>query len=104
MTARLPLAVSVGDPAGVGPRVSVTAALDAAARGESLVLFGDARRLAALVASAAPATPCVSVATEGPFALPAGALGLVAGDALGHVKSGTHRPAGHQSARGARDG
>lgn len=48
---RLPLAVSVGDPAGVGPLVSVRAAL--AARGgegaPGVVLFGDAERLEAMV-------------------------------------------------------
>ncbi|MFW6067102.1 MAG: PdxA family dehydrogenase [Myxococcota bacterium] len=42
-----PLAVAVGDPAGVGPLVSVRAALECA-EGDRIVLFGDAERLTAM--------------------------------------------------------
>ncbi|HEY6878985.1 MAG TPA: 4-hydroxythreonine-4-phosphate dehydrogenase PdxA [Polyangiales bacterium] len=44
MTFGLPIAISVGDPGGVGPRVSVVAALAARAHVQS-VLFGDAAQL-----------------------------------------------------------
>lgn len=44
MTFGLPIAISVGDPGGVGPRVSVAAALAARAHVSS-VLFGDAAQL-----------------------------------------------------------
>jgi 4-hydroxythreonine-4-phosphate dehydrogenase len=51
-----PLAVAVGDPAGVGPMVAATAAV-ALAPSERIALFGDATRLASLVrASAGDAT------------------------------------------------
>lgn len=46
----LPLAIATGDPAGVGPRVSVDAALLASREGERVVLFGDRAQLDALFA------------------------------------------------------
>jgi len=46
-----PLAVSVGDPAGVGPEVAVRAAASETAL-DGVVLYGDARRLEALAISA----------------------------------------------------
>lgn len=46
---RAPLAIAVGDPAGIGPEVAVRAALERAA-GEALALFGDAAQLADLLA------------------------------------------------------
>jgi 4-hydroxythreonine-4-phosphate dehydrogenase len=92
MSPRLPLAVSVGDPAGIGPRVSVEAALHATRSGESLVLFGDARRLAMLVASLAPEVPCVDVALDGPFALPTGALGLADVGSISDACVAAHAP------------
>jgi 4-hydroxythreonine-4-phosphate dehydrogenase len=45
------LAVSTGDPAGVGPRIAVRAALVLAREGESIQLFGDAAQLERLFAS-----------------------------------------------------
>lgn len=48
---RRPLAIPVGDPAGVGPSVAATAAVRCAA-GDGLVLFGDAERLEPLVRAA----------------------------------------------------
>ena len=49
----LPLLVSVGDPGGVGPLVSIRACAKLAHRAR-LILFGDAARLARLLAAAAP--------------------------------------------------
>ena len=71
----LPLAVSAGDPAGIGPEVAlraVSAQAEAAA-----VIFGDAERLEALalVLGLAPARTR-RVALGGPYDLPAGAIGL----------------------------
>src|SRR4029434_512193 len=39
---KLPLAISVGDPAGVGPEVSVQAAVACSAAGDRAALFRDA--------------------------------------------------------------
>jgi 4-hydroxythreonine-4-phosphate dehydrogenase len=92
MSAPLPLAVSVGDPAGIGPRVSVEAALQATRGGESLILYGDARRLTALVAASAPDVVCVDVPVDGPFAVPPGALGLADVGAVSDVCVAAHAP------------
>lgn len=43
------LALSTGDPAGIGPRVSARAAIEIARDGEEVVLFGDAAQLSPLV-------------------------------------------------------
>jgi 4-hydroxythreonine-4-phosphate dehydrogenase len=48
-----PLLVPTGDPAGVGPLVAVRASIQRASRAR-IVLFGDARRLEALLAREAP--------------------------------------------------
>jgi 4-hydroxythreonine-4-phosphate dehydrogenase len=92
MSARLPLAVSVGDPAGIGPRVSVEASLHAVANGEPVVLFGDTRRLAAMARAASPDVRCVDVPLDGPFALPAGALGFADVGAVSEACVAAHAP------------
>lgn len=48
-----PLAFACGDPAGVGPRVSVLAALDLVRRKDRVRLFGDGAQLEALLAQVA---------------------------------------------------
>lgn len=72
-----PLGVSTGDPAGVGPEVSVRAAAALCAN-DAAVLYGDVQQLRAL------ATTCgverarlVDVAPGVPLRLPRGAIGLV---------------------------
>jgi 4-hydroxythreonine-4-phosphate dehydrogenase len=87
----LPLAVSVGDPAGVGPEVSVRAA---ARLKTPALLFGDAEQLRALAnaegLSAAEMLP-------GDFrTLPAGSVGIVDTGRLGPETIALHAP----SARG----
>ena len=79
MTQRAPLAVSVGDPAGVGPRISLDAAIEAARAGESLVLYGDAGRLfvdASALIGADTRVHLERVETAGPYLLPAGTIAL----------------------------
>jgi 4-hydroxythreonine-4-phosphate dehydrogenase len=74
---RGPLAISVGDPAGVGPQIALAAAVDAACSGQSLVVYGDATRLAlAMEAHAASGVRVVRVAAEGPYTLRTGTVAL----------------------------
>jgi len=67
------LALPVGDPAGVGPAVSIEAVLDFA--DERFVLFGDALRLESLARSAG-SSRFRRVDPEGAFELAAGEVGL----------------------------
>lgn len=60
MNARLPVAVAVGDPCGVGPGVSVAAALARREQGP-LALFGVGHQLEALLRAAGAATHCVAL-------------------------------------------
>jgi 4-hydroxythreonine-4-phosphate dehydrogenase len=60
------LAISTGDPGGVGPRVSVSAALAVAGEGDRALLFGDGAQLAALLADfGAPAGDRIVVVDVG---------------------------------------
>jgi 4-hydroxythreonine-4-phosphate dehydrogenase len=68
-----PIAISVGDPAGVGPRVSVAAAFSARAR-VPCVLFGDAAQLRA---EAARHDARAFVERDEPSELPPGAIAVV---------------------------
>jgi 4-hydroxythreonine-4-phosphate dehydrogenase len=67
-----PLAVSTGDPGGIGPEVSVRAAL--AQTDDAVLLFGDAERLLARLQALGGAERCAPSA-DGTFA--AGQIGLV---------------------------
>lgn len=71
-----PLAITTGDPGGVGPEISLVAALEAREHAR-LVLFGDAqwleRRARAL---GAPPTVLLRVPAQGPFDVPVGKIGL----------------------------
>lgn len=63
-----PLAFACGDPGGVGPRISVLAALDLARRGDRVHLFGDGAQLAEILASetAGEVPPHVTLHDVGP--------------------------------------
>jgi len=74
VTARLPLAVPVGDPAGVGPVVSVRAGASVCHE-VPVALFGDAVRLEALAARTGVATRRVEL--DQISTLETGTLGLV---------------------------
>jgi len=70
----LPLAVSIGDPAGVGPLVATRVAARMAAE-EALVLFGDADRLEPALVALGASTVRASPAELAD--LPAGSVGVV---------------------------
>ncbi len=73
---RRPLAVPVGDPAGVGPEVSVRASAAVCER-DRVVLFGDAARLEALaIVAGVDAARLRRVGAAGPFDLGVGQMGL----------------------------
>lgn len=60
------LAFSTGDPAGIGPHVSVRAAIEIAREGEDVILFGDAAQLEPLLAEGDPRISIVDVARVDP--------------------------------------
>ena len=68
-----PLAVSVGEPGGVGPAVSASALCETLGEDRAL-LFGDARWLRKAVSEC---RPCVEISADKAQSLPAGAIGLV---------------------------
>jgi 4-hydroxythreonine-4-phosphate dehydrogenase len=90
-----PLALTVGDPAGIGPRVSVAAAL-AHLRGPAgevpVVLVGDARRLRRAVADAGWEGAVEEVSATGAWALPPGALGVCDAGPVGDAAVAAHGP------------
>ena len=93
MTSPLPLAVSVGDPAGVGPRIALDAAIDAARAGESLGVYGDAERLLATMQDAAAShVRLVRVPSTGPFSLPAGTLAVADAGRVSDACVASHAP------------
>jgi 4-hydroxythreonine-4-phosphate dehydrogenase len=72
----LPLAITTGDPGGVGPEISLRVAL-AEREVERLVVFGDAAWLhERAMALGAPASALRDCSSEGPYPLAAGELGL----------------------------
>jgi len=85
MTPHAPLALCVGDPAGVGPMVSIRASVAAARAGESIVLFGDAARLHDAARALAPELALERVGVVGPYALRAGALAVADAGAVSDV-------------------
>jgi 4-hydroxythreonine-4-phosphate dehydrogenase len=92
------LAISTGDPAGVGPSISVEAALWARCRGIECTLFGDARQLRAEAEHRGAEIECVGVGEVRADAVAlhapepsCGALQLAALDAaVAAVRAGTH--------------
>lgn len=93
MSPSLPLAVSVGDPAGVGPFVALAAAADAARAGESLVVYGDAQRLFAGAREHAAAGVRVErVGPEGPYSLHVGTLAIADAGAVSEACVASHAP------------
>ena len=77
MTTATPIAVAVGDPCGVGPSVSIRAAL-ARREHESIVLFGDAVQLRRLLHEQGEAQASLhDLSAEGALQVPAGGLGIV---------------------------
>ena len=90
---RAPLAVSVGDPAGVGPRIALAAAVDAACSGQSLVIYGDATRLAvALEEHTASGVRVERVAAVGPYALRTGTVALADAGPVSDACVALHAP------------
>jgi 4-hydroxythreonine-4-phosphate dehydrogenase len=79
---RLPIAVAVGDPCGIGPSVSVAATLQRVER-TPIVLFGDEQQLRQLTAAAgAGPTQCVTRTEADLSGLRPGQLGIVDTGAL----------------------
>ena len=88
----MPLAVAVGDPAGVGPEVSVRAAR-AVAASERVVLFGDASRLKMLALRAGFTPSQIRYFEPGsPFQLVKGTLGLADTGAVSEATVRLRRP------------
>jgi 4-hydroxythreonine-4-phosphate dehydrogenase len=81
-----PIAISVGDPAGVGPRVSVAAALAARAR-VRCALFGDAAQLRAEADE-----PGAFVECDDALEFPPGSVGIVDTGRLARVHIEAHAP------------
>lgn len=71
----LPVAVSLGDPSGIGPEVLRKALADPQVAGSSLLVFGDPQALAAAPGPALPAPPQLTVV---PVVEPTGAAALEA--------------------------
>lgn len=93
MTSPLPLALSVGDPAGVGPAIALAATADAARAGESVVVFGDAGRLhAAAQEYAASGLRVARVDATGPYLLEAGTLAIADAGAVSDTCIASHAP------------
>lgn len=91
MTIR-PLAISVGDWAGVGPRVTMHALRTACTR-DAVVVFGDRGRLRAIArAHGIAAERIKDVAIAGPWALTAGDIGLVDAAVVPNSVVDTHAP------------
>jgi len=91
VNARLPVAVAVGDPCGVGPSVSVAAALQR--RGEApLALFGVGHQLEAMILAAGAATRCVALRESELSRLQPGDVGVVDCGALDAALIGRHAP------------
>lgn len=91
MSARLPIAVAVGDPCGVGPSVSVAAALQRCEQAP-LALFGVGRQLQALLRAAGAATRCVALGETELAGLRAGEIGVVDSGALDEALIERHAP------------
>jgi 4-phospho-D-threonate 3-dehydrogenase / 4-phospho-D-erythronate 3-dehydrogenase len=94
MTSQLPLAITTGDPGGIGPEISLRVAV-AQAGEDPVVVFGDVTWLRArAIALGLPEDRLRTFAPDGPFELQQGQLGLcdvgVPWDAtaLGHQPSG----------------
>ncbi|MBK8168887.1 MAG: 4-hydroxythreonine-4-phosphate dehydrogenase PdxA [Sandaracinaceae bacterium] len=91
MTIR-PLAISVGDWAGVGPRVTMTALRTACTR-DAVVVFGDRARLKSIArAHGIAADRIKDVAVAGPWHLRAGDIGLVDAAVVPNSVVDTHAP------------
>ncbi|MEM7447820.1 MAG: 4-hydroxythreonine-4-phosphate dehydrogenase PdxA [Myxococcota bacterium] len=71
-----PLAVSVGDPAGVGPEVAVQAAIECGAD-DRIVLFGDGERLKDMLRQKKTSCRVHALTSDSANALPLGDIGLV---------------------------
>ena len=84
---RVPLAIAVGDPGGVGPEVAVEA-LVSVLGDDRAVVFGDADRLERRIANRLPTVRMHS----GAESLDAGSLGLVHVDAWSEAVVNTHAP------------
>lgn len=77
MSTRLPIAVAVGDPCGVGPSVSVAAALRRCEQ-TPIVLFGDQRQLQSLMLAAGASAPqCVALTDCAAWRFSPGTIGVV---------------------------
>lgn len=75
-----PLALSVGDPAGIGPQVAIDAVLEARPEG-GCVLFGDPDALAEALDARRAGSLVVRLGNDGPFLLPRDGIGLAPGPA-----------------------
>lgn len=88
---RVPIAISTGDPGGIGPEIALRAALELRSD-EQLVLFGDARWLAARAREIGGSEPLCHPLDPGAahFEVPRGRIGIVdvgrawSQDALSH--------------------
>lgn len=87
-----PLGVSTGDPAGVGPEVSVRAA-SALCANDAAVLYGDVEQLRALaITCGVDRARLVDVIPGAPLRLPIGAIGLVNAGAIAPEIVTAHAP------------
>lgn len=86
-----PLAVTTGDPGGVGPEIALTA-LAVLGAGDSVALYGDANWLAERAARLGLAARVRRIARGEELALAAGAIGLVEIGARWDEEALGHRP------------
>ncbi len=88
----LPLAITTGDPGGVGPEISLVVALEARHQ-TPLVLFGDARWLAQRGGElGARDADFVLVPVRGPYQVPLGTIALADVDSRWDAQALTHAP------------
>lgn len=103
----LPLAISTGDPGGVGPEIALAVALEAR-QSDPAVLFGDAVWLARRARSLAGEDACVVFERGAAFVAPPGKIGLVhvadwSAEALQHRATGAGGDAQLRALDGAID-
>jgi 4-hydroxythreonine-4-phosphate dehydrogenase len=91
VNARPPIAVAVGDPCGVGPQVSVVAALQRREQGP-LALFGVGPQLEVLLRAAGASTHCVTLRETELSRLHPGQIGVIDCGALDPALIARHAP------------
>lgn len=84
------LAFATGDPGGIGPAVSVRAALEIAREGERVALFGDASQLAPRFAAAG--APGIAIRAEHDVPLAPGEIAIIDTGAIDRAAIARHAP------------